>query len=134
MKIGICIGHDVVKQGASSHGQTEFGFNDELMVTMWKKLPKHHEFKHFYRSADIKGYNAQMSELHKRLKEWGCELAVEFHLNDFHNEDVDGHEVLAMSDNSMRYAAMLNDSFKMYLQNNDRGAKRITSSENGYGF
>ena len=134
MRIGLVVGHDVIKQGASSHGMTEFGFNDELILSMWQQLPIKHEFHRFYRSADIKGYNAQMSDLHRRLKNWGCELAIEFHLNDFHNKNVDGHEVLAMSDNSMEYAEMLNDSFKTYLQNDDRGAKRITSSENGYGF
>lgn len=134
MKIAIIVGHDELKQGASSNGITEFGFNSELITSFWLKLPATHEFKRFNRSPHIKGYNAQMSELHKRLKEWGCELAIELHLNDFHNKDVVGHEVLAMSPNSMRYAEMLNDSFTMYLDNNDRGAKRITFSENGYGF
>ena len=134
MKVALIVGHDIVKQGASAHGISEFEFNDNLMISLFRQLPDKHEFKHFYRSADVKGYSEKMDSLHKELAGWGCELAIEFHVNDFMDKEVDGHEVLAMSNNSMVYATMLNDSFKIYLQNNDRGARKITASEDGYGF
>ena len=134
MKIALIIGHSLVKQGASEDGLTEFDYNDQLLTSMGSKLPGNHQFAAFYRSSDIKTYSEQMDAWHERLANWGCELAIEFHLNDFWNEDVDGHEVLAMSDNSMKYATLLNTSFSKYLTNNDRGPKKITSADNGYGF
>ena len=134
MKIGLITGHDAIKQGASHNGITEFDFNDQLLVGMYKSLPPNHNVVHFFRSADIKGYTNQMIDLHERLKKFGCDLAIELHLNDFHNPDVDGHEVLVVSEQARVYAEQLNDKFTKYLTNNDRGVKKISSSDNGYGF
>lgn len=134
MKVALIVGHDQIKQGASHDGLSEFDFNDQLQVGLYKYLPPNHQFATFYRSAEIKGYSHQMIDLHKRLESWGCDLAIEFHLNDFHNEDVDGHEVLVVSYHAKTYADKLNAKFNKYLPNNDRGVKLITSSDNGYGF
>jgi hypothetical protein len=134
MKVALVVGHSVVKQGASHERVTEFDFNDQLMVSMYESLPKHHTFATFYRSSNIKGYTHQMIDLHKRLEKWGCDLAIEFHLNDFHNPDVDGHEVLAVSYQGKLYADKLNDKFNKYLPNKNRGVKLLESHDNGYGF
>ena len=134
MKIALIPGHNSIKKGASFEDITEWDFNDQLLVGFYKYLPREHEFASFYRSSDIKGYSAQMEDLHDQLENWGCDLAIEMHLNDFYNPDVDGHEVLVMSSISAVYAEKLNAQFSKHLTNNDRGVKIISSSDNGYGF
>ena len=136
MKIAIIIGHDVDNQGAFGNaGISEWGFNDELLNSMHHdgKFTDKHEYYFLYRSSDIKGYKAQMVDLHNRIDNIGCELSIEFHFNSFHNPEANGNEVLYCSEGGKYYADIMDESLDS-LPNRDRGVKRVSYADRGGGF
>ena len=136
MKIALIVGHDAERQGAVSNGISEWEFNDGFLNSIFwdNKLPDKHDYYILYRNTEISGYSAQMRDLHARIDTIGCELAIEFHLNDFYDKSVDGHECLVVSRNSFNIATKLNNMFTNRLSNTNRGVKMIGNSDNGYGF
>ena len=137
MKIAIVIGHDSTNKGAyGNEGVSEFDFNVSLMQGMatYGLLPQEHELYIMYRSSDIKGYTAQMRDLHKRIDVIGCEISIELHFNSFSNEDVKGHEVLYCSDEGRYIAEIMNDALDAHLPTSNRGIKRVSLDDRGGGF
>ncbi len=136
MKIALVVGHDAIKRGAYGNmGESEWHFNDVLINDLFfKGLPKKHTYRRFYRDADIKGYSHQMTDLHKRLDDWGAELSIEFHFNSFSNKSVHGHEVLYCSFGAGVYANELNKSLDKHLPTSNRGIKQVTKKNRGGGF
>ncbi len=142
MKIALVIGHDADKRGAyGSEGVSEWNFNDVLINDLFfRGLPNKHTYRRFYRDADIKGYSAQMIDLHKRIDAWGAELSIEFHFNSFSNKNVRGHEVLYCSIPGAIFANKLNECLDNHLPTSNRGIKKVRmhprpkSDDNGAGF
>lgn len=136
MKIAIVIGHDADNQGAYGNaGIGEWQFNDELLQSLYRdgKMPDKHEYYFLYRNADIKGYKAQMVDLHNRIDNIGCELSIEFHFNSFHSPEANGNEVLYCSLGGKYYADILDEALDD-LPNRDRGVKQVSMYDRGGGF
>ena len=127
MKIALVVGHTSENPGAyGNSGIGEWQFNDELLHSMYLegKLPSKHTYYILYRSADTKGYTAQMKKLHKQIDRLGCQLSIEFHFNSFSNPEVNGNEVLYCSEGGKQYAEIM-DSCLDLLPNRDRGIKKV---------
>ena len=136
MKIALVIGHDSDNKGAYGNtGKSEFDFNHELIRDLFfEGLPPKHEYKRFYRSANIVGYSAKMIDLHSRIDSWGADISIEFHFNSFSNKNVNGHEVIFCSEGGKKIAKKLDKAFDKHLTNSDRGIKKVSMSNRGGGF
>lgn len=136
MKIATISGHSVISKGAVGNaGMSEFDFNEEVLVEMARRkmYPSEHEFGHFYRDADIVGYEKQMKNLHIQIDAWGADVSIEFHFNDYHDKTVNGNEVLYCSNGGKRIAEIFDEELDT-LPNRDRGIKKVTALDHGGGF
>ncbi len=135
-RIGLVVGHDVVKQGAYGNlGISEFNFNTEFLKDLSDGgyLPEKHSYYMYYRSADINGYTAKMNDLHKRMDADGVDISIEFHFNGASDSSVNGHEVLYCSEAGSELAKKL-DLALDDIPTRDRGIKKVSMNQNGGGF
>ncbi len=134
MKVAIVVGHRQNAQGAvGDAGVSEFEFNSGLAKDIVRHTNKH-ELKIFYRRDDLSGYTERMKDLHKRIDAWGATVSISLHFNAASSPSVDGHEVLYYSKTGGKLARALNGNFNLYLDNRDRGVKRVKKNERGGGF
>lgn len=133
-KIAMCVSHQSDNQGAyGSEGEGEWGFNHTLINNITGKI-SNPNVRIFMRDKNISGYTNQMIDLHQKIDAWGADISVEMHFNSFSSDSVQGHEVLGCSDGGMNIAEYMNECFDEELPTSNRGAKRITSGDNGGGF
>lgn len=136
-KIAIVIGHDEFKQGAYGNKDiSEWIFNQYLMYDIIKNMDPEIKayYKIFFRDPFLNGYTNKMIDLHKRIDEWGAYYSVELHFNGSNNPSVNGHEVLYLSSGGEYFANILNNNFTNSLVNNNRGIKKVSKNDRGYGF
>ncbi len=132
--IALVVGHDADEQGAyGDKGVSEWRFNTELLGDI--TLPPQHDIYIMFRNSEINGYSAQMRDLHERIDDLDCDIAVEFHFNSFHKPEANGNEVLYCrgSDGGEHWARHL-DACLDVLDNRDRGVKPVSGNDRGAGF
>jgi len=139
LKVALVVGHRENKQGAvGAAGMSEWKFYDALAkdIKLRFSFADDVSIKIFYRKVRGSGYNERMTELHKRIDEWGANISISLHFNSTNRHTVTGHEVLycSSSKTSARLAESLNNSFSAFLPNRDRGSKARKKGDRGGGF
>ena len=126
-RIGIIVGHEPTKSGATSGTESEYSFNNKLAPQIATQLMLAGDFEPviIYRAH---GYN----ELPKEVNKTGVDIAISLHCNAF-NTKTSGCEVLyyGTSSNSRKLASALQHTLVVALGNKSRGAKGITAGDRG---
>lgn len=133
-RIALCVGHNPLSKGAvGSSGISEYDFNMNFLGELLPYLPPTHEYKIFTRKP-LNSYSDEQNDLLEQITQWGdCDIAMEFHFNASANSEINGHEILYLTDAGKELAEKLDKKFDIYLDNNDRNIKRRAKG-NGYGF
>lgn len=135
MKVAIVIGHNSRGQGKFSKflNATEYEYNTRVANIIKDELGK--DATVFNRRQN-NGYNAEITELAKRVNSQHFDLAIELHFNAF-NEKANGCEALYFHKSLIgkEYAASFCKAIHDEYGAINRGAKFLNSeSQNGYGF
>jgi len=138
-KVALVVGHRSKAQGAwGSAGLSEWEYNRQMAKYVNRLIMDHPipgvEVKIFYRDDLPGGYGEKMKRLHKRIDEWGADYSISMHFNAAGKEEVNGHEVLYCSKRGKRVAKMMDEILAKFLENKERGIKRVRRKDRGGGF
>lgn len=135
-RVAILVGHNEDAQGAVRNGVTEYAFWTKFLKENRARFDKlcetcSVEIEYFHRKP-LKGYKAQMREVHDRIDKWEADISVECHFNGF-TGNASGHETLYATNSTGGeiVAQHMQNAMDAHLANRDRGSKSVTVGENG---
>ena len=132
MKIAIVVGHNETGQGAKrvTDGRSEFDWNGELAQTLARMSPVVKVFHRIYHGP--RSYTAEVRECYSRVNAWGADVSLELHFNGG-PASATGTETLYATNAGKALAERVHGPIVAALGLRDRGLKKLTATDNGYG-
>lgn len=134
MKLGLCVGHDKIEQGAVNYlGESEYKFNKRIAYSVADTLNYNKIECSVYERNSVLSYTKQCEDIAKRMKADGITHSLHLHFNSY-NEVVEGHECLIYDTESKKDNEFAEAFCRRMVEDYgsiNRGVKEITAKHSG---